>query len=340
LKIKSVLVALLVFLLLGPIILSANTVDEINQETQQIQQENAELSQNVSAVLEKANVAYQEVEKVKAKLDNVNKAQEKNKKEIEKTQEIIKRRKDLMNNQMRNIQVNQTVGSSLATVFSAESISDLIKRTVALSTIRQAQNEKMEELGRAEEKLKTLVANQDKIANELLQSQASYERESADLNEQVAGLKAKLAENETLLSSLASSKAAEEKRLNDAAKAASQAAAQEEGQAETQPADSSASPTPAPSGEVLQMTSTAYSYSEPGMGYITAIGIDLRNNPNVIAVDPSVIPLGSLVEVSGYGFAIAGDTGGAIRGNIIDVHFPTVDQCHLWGRRGVTVKIH
>jgi 3D (Asp-Asp-Asp) domain-containing protein/peptidoglycan hydrolase CwlO-like protein len=91
-------------------------------------------------------------------------------------------------------------------------------------------------------------------------------------------------------------------------------------------------------GRVLYMQSTAYSWREAGSGYITATGIDLRSQSNVIAVDPSVIPLGSLVEVEGYGMAIAGDTGGAIKGNIIDVHFPTVDQCLTWGRRN-NVKV-
>ncbi|WP_438758459.1 3D domain-containing protein [Enterococcus sp. AZ126] len=91
-------------------------------------------------------------------------------------------------------------------------------------------------------------------------------------------------------------------------------------------------------GQVLYMQSTAYSFREAGSGYITATGIDLRTQSNVIAVDPSVIPLGSFVEVEGYGFAVAGDTGGAIKGNIIDVHFPSVDQCLTWGRRN-NVKV-
>ena len=93
------------------------------------------------------------------------------------------------------------------------------------------------------------------------------------------------------------------------------------------------------SGRVLQMESTAYSWREPGASNLSATGIDLSKQSNVVAVDPSVIPLGSLVKVSGYGFAIAGDTGGAIQGNIIDVHFDSVDQCRLWGRRQVTVEI-
>ncbi len=93
------------------------------------------------------------------------------------------------------------------------------------------------------------------------------------------------------------------------------------------------------SGRVLQMESTAYSWREPGASNLSATGIDLSKQSNVVAVDPSVIPLGSLVKVSGYGFAIAGDTGGAIQGNIIDVHFDSIDQCHVWGRRQVTVEI-
>lgn len=57
-----------------------------------------------------------------------------------------------------------------------------------------------------------------------------------------------------------------------------------------------------------------------------------------IAVDPSVIPLGSTVYVSDYGEAIATDTGGAIKGNIIDVWLPC-DEAVQWGRRNVEITI-
>lgn len=87
------------------------------------------------------------------------------------------------------------------------------------------------------------------------------------------------------------------------------------------------------SGKVMYMESTAYSYTEPGASFYTAMGVDLRQNPNVVAVDPSVIPLGTLVEVEGYGIALAADTGGAIKGNILDVHFNSVAECKVWGRK-------
>ena len=89
------------------------------------------------------------------------------------------------------------------------------------------------------------------------------------------------------------------------------------------------------------MRSTAYTANCAGCSGVTATGINLNNNRNmkVIAVDPSVIPLGSRVHVEGYGEAIAGDTGGAIKGNKIDVHVPTKSEAHSWGRRNVKVTI-
>ncbi|UZN00889.1 3D domain-containing protein [Lysinibacillus sp. MHQ-1] len=53
----------------------------------------------------------------------------------------------------------------------------------------------------------------------------------------------------------------------------------------------------------------------------------------MVAVDPSVIKLGSKVWVEGYGTAIAGDTGGAIKGNKIDILVQTDAQARNWGRK-------
>ncbi|MGN7388803.1 ubiquitin-like domain-containing protein [Sporosarcina sp. SAFN-015] len=98
----------------------------------------------------------------------------------------------------------------------------------------------------------------------------------------------------------------------------------------------------APSGgKEFYVTATAYTAHCNGCTGKTATGIDLRANPNlkVIAVDPSVIPLGSKVWVEGYGYAIAGDTGGAIKGKKIDLHVPTKSAAYNFGRRTVKVKV-
>ncbi|OCS82636.1 3D domain-containing protein [Caryophanon tenue] len=94
--------------------------------------------------------------------------------------------------------------------------------------------------------------------------------------------------------------------------------------------------------KTIRVTSTAYTAYCRGCSGVTATGINLKKNPNmkVIAVDPRVIPLGSKVWVEGYGEAIAGDTGGAIKGNKIDVFLPTTAKAKNWGRRTVTIKVY
>lgn len=91
----------------------------------------------------------------------------------------------------------------------------------------------------------------------------------------------------------------------------------------------------------MTVTATAYTAYCTGCSGTTATGIDLRANPNqrVIAVDPRVIPLGSKVWVEDYGEAIAGDTGGAIKGNKIDVFIPTQESAMAWGVKTVKIKI-
>ena len=93
--------------------------------------------------------------------------------------------------------------------------------------------------------------------------------------------------------------------------------------------------------KTISVTATAYTAKCDGCSGITSTGIDLLANPDkkVIAVDPNVIPLGTKVYVEGYGKAVAGDIGGAIKGNKIDVHVPTKDEAKSWGVRTVDVTI-
>lgn len=91
----------------------------------------------------------------------------------------------------------------------------------------------------------------------------------------------------------------------------------------------------------VNVTATAYTaYCEGCIG-ITKTGVDLIKNPDarVIAVDPSVIPLGSKVYVEGYGYARAEDTGGAIKGNRIDIYMEKEKDALKYGVQDVKVKI-
>ena len=89
--------------------------------------------------------------------------------------------------------------------------------------------------------------------------------------------------------------------------------------------------------KAMVVEATAYS----GDG-ITATGTVPKRDPNglsTIAVDPRVIPLGTKVYVEGYGYAVAEDTGGAIKNNIIDLFLNSAPECKQWGRRNVNLYI-
>ncbi|MDU7032537.1 MAG: 3D domain-containing protein [Finegoldia magna] len=93
------------------------------------------------------------------------------------------------------------------------------------------------------------------------------------------------------------------------------------------------------SGRTITMRSTAYTSdpSENGGYSTTAMGTAIRYG--VAAVDPNVIPLGTRLYIEGYGYARAEDTGGAIKGNKIDLVFGSKSQSNNWGRRTVRVTI-
>ena len=87
----------------------------------------------------------------------------------------------------------------------------------------------------------------------------------------------------------------------------------------------------------LTMHTTAYTPYDGGGGGHTALG-NIAGKGHA-AVDPDVIPLGTIIFVEGYGYAIADDIGGAISGNVIDVGVDTLDQAYAWGTKDATVYI-
>lgn len=92
----------------------------------------------------------------------------------------------------------------------------------------------------------------------------------------------------------------------------------------------------------MKVKATAYYNSGSNGNHITATGARTVRNQNgysTIAVDPRVIPLGTKVFVDGYGYAIAADTGGAIKGDKIDLFMDSRDEAYDWGVRYVTIYI-
>ncbi|WP_314726284.1 3D domain-containing protein [uncultured Veillonella sp.] len=88
--------------------------------------------------------------------------------------------------------------------------------------------------------------------------------------------------------------------------------------------------------KVLTVEATAYSSQDPGNGNYTATGSRLKKG--IVSVDPRLIPLGTKLYVEGYGYAVADDVGGAIKGHRIDLAYDSRSEALQFGRQ--TVKVY
>ncbi len=87
---------------------------------------------------------------------------------------------------------------------------------------------------------------------------------------------------------------------------------------------------------VLTMQASAYSAQDPGNGNYTATGSRLKKG--IVSVDPKLIPLGTKLYIEGYGYAVADDVGGAIKGHRIDLAYDSRSEALQFGRQ--TVKVY
>jgi cystine transport system substrate-binding protein len=102
-----------------------------------------------------------------------------------------------------------------------------------------------------------------------------------------------------------------------------------------EPAPAEPAPIQAPPSGSRTMTVTATAYSGGGS---TATGIPVGYG--VVAVDPSVIPLGTRMTIPGYGEGVAADTGSGVNGAWIDVWVPTEARAEAWGTQTITITLH
>jgi uncharacterized protein YabE (DUF348 family)/3D (Asp-Asp-Asp) domain-containing protein len=89
---------------------------------------------------------------------------------------------------------------------------------------------------------------------------------------------------------------------------------------------------------IKNVSMTAYSSEEAGIGNKTASGTRVTEG-RTIAVDPNVIPIGWWVYIEGLGFRRAEDTGGAIKGNKVDVYYDSLSHVRNFGRKSRTVYV-
>ncbi|MFB5544118.1 cell wall-binding protein EntB [Bacillus cereus] len=206
------------------------------------------------------------------------------------------------------------------------------KEEVKVQEVAKAKEEaKVQEIAKAKEEAKA-----QEIAKAKEEAKA---QEIAKAKEEAKAQEIAKAKEEAKAQEIA--KAKEEAKAQEIAKAKEEAKAREALKAKEESKNNAQS-----AKRELTVVATAYTADPSENGtyggrVLTAMGHDLTANPNmrIIAVDPKVIPLGSKVWVEGYGEAIAGDTGSAIKGNRIDVLMGSKSKAMNWGRQTVKVKI-
>ena len=325
------------------------------------------LEAQLASELQKVNTKYQEIESLNQQIESLNKEKETLAEKITIQEVKVEERKEVASKRLQQIQVSDFVSYSILHLLNSESISDFLNRLYVFQQLFQSDEEVLKNLSNQVAELNRLQQEAEKAATDLVTKKEQLIVQNQAFEGSVNSLKQLIADNKATFEKMQQEKkeatpavtasviGVSKLTTNNTAVASSseqtpttQAATAKPTTTVAQTASPATIETPTTQvpatsnqsgGRTLNVQATGYSYSEPGLSYYTATGIDLRKNPTVIAVDPSVIPLGSLVEVPGYGIAIAGDTGGAIKGNIIDLHFTTVEQANQWGRRNVTIRI-
>ncbi|MFT8458380.1 MAG: 3D domain-containing protein [Liquorilactobacillus ghanensis] len=357
------LVMLTVFclILFQPKIAKASKVTALQRQQASLQQElkqnNNELAQKVATV----NQTYQQLKSVQQQQAQTNKRLKQAQKELSAAKKQKQQRITQEKLRIRNLQQTEGTQAGLQLLQQSKNFSQWFGNLVALGRLQAAYNQSMTAVSQS---IKVLHNSQKKLTltqASLKQQSTQIATKKTELNNSVRELQSLVNNNQQKIKLLANqvSWAKEtEKKQQAAAQLASETAAKNSTAAasstskvgsstssvsttasSTSSTANSGSSSDVAASRTLTMQATGYSTAEAGASGYSALGINLKQHPSCVAVDPSVIPLGSVIWVSGYGVSIAGDTGGAIKGNIIDLHFASVGQATAWGRRTVTVKI-
>ncbi|MFK4325817.1 3D (Asp-Asp-Asp) domain-containing protein [Bacillus sp. RC97] len=298
----------------------------------------------------KGKTAYANVSFLSSTAPIEKKAEEKTKR-VAKVQKAVKAKEEVKTQKEAKVQeiakAKETTKEQKET--KAEEIVKPKEEAKVTERVKVKEETKAEEIAKTKEEAK--VQEIEKVKEEAKAQEIAKAKEEAKVREME---KAKAQE---IAKAKEEAKAREIEKAKEEAKAKSQeiAKAKEEAQAReiekakakeaTKTQEVSKNNTQSAKRE-LTVVATAYTADPSENGtyggrVLTAMGHDLTENPNmrIIAVDPKVIPLGSKVWVEGYGEAIAGDTGSAIKGNRIDVLMGSKSKAMNWGRQTVKVKI-
>lgn len=339
-KIISVVMTLILTLTINVNIFAAPSTNETS-ELEQAQSSKKALQIKVNNLNNEIDEVLNKIDINKAKMNDIVQETRKTQTKLDIVEKNATDQEDLFEIRARAMYMNG-LDTYLELLLDSTSFSDLISRIDTFKKITEydknliTEIEKQrnsiikhkETLNNEKDKLSALKANNEiiltKLSKDIKENKVLFNNATKKETKLIADKRAKELATAKRIKELAATKTATLSRDLDSSKGSTS-------KSDSIPIDVSNST------NWFIMESTAYSTD----GF-TASGSRTNRDPNgysTIAVDPRVIPMGSKVYIEGYGYAIAADTGSAIKGNIIDVFFNTEAQALNWGRRNVTIRI-
>jgi 3D (Asp-Asp-Asp) domain-containing protein len=320
-----------VLLALVPAAVSADSGSSLRDRASQLAQENANLAQRSRGVVLQLYALDSSLAREQARLVELRIRSAQVKADLAAARQRLRAARRTLSTEQRSLaarlQLMYESGDSdpLAVVLGASSVADALGNLDSLDRIASQDRAII---------VQTRAAKRtaDSLSRTLTTKQRTLQTLADQASQSVVDLQQAHAQRTSYLASLSN-----QQRLNAQAISSYQqqalAVEAKARQLATVAATPVSSTTPiAPGGHSLTVTATGYSmHGSTATGAPTGWG--------VVAVDPSVIPLGTRLSIPGYGSGVAADTGGAIQGATIDLWFPTVAQANAWGRRTVTISL-
>lgn len=346
-----VLISILFNLQAAAVVGLCDSVADIQAKQESVKKQLDQNSNELSGKMDEINQVYQKLSDLEGKKKETEQRITQTQTKLQQAQQEKKNRVRDAKERLCELQKRQGTNTSLSILEKSTSLTQWLRSMIALQRLQSVYNDSLAavkqsivDISQAKEQLQGYQSN-------LASQERQVNDQKAVLDSQMSDLKKKIADGQSEMKQLAD-REQQAKAMEEAQKKAAEEEAQKQQQASNQKqqvqqtstktvdnSKAAASADNVSGSKTLTMSATAYSTEANGMGTYSATGINLKQHPSCVAVDPSVIPLGSIIWVSGYGVSVAGDTGTAIKGNVIDLHFATVAQSMAWGRRTVTVKI-
>ena len=328
-----------------------DSVADIQAKQESVKKQLDQNSNELSGKMDEINQVYQKLSDLEGKKKETEQRITQTQTKLQQAQQEKKNRVRDAKERLCELQKRQGTNTSLSILEKSTSLTQWLRSMIALQRLQSVYNDSLAAVKQSIVDISQAKEQLQGYQSDLASQERQVNDQKAVLDSQMSDLKKKIADGQSEMKQLAD-REQQAKAMEEAQKKAAEEEAQKQQQASnqkqqvqqtsTKTVDNSESATSADNvsgSKTLTMSATAYSTEANGMGTYSATGINLKQHPSCVAVDPSVIPLGSIIWVSGYGVSVAGDTGTAIKGNVIDLHFATVAQSMAWGRRTVTVKI-